>query len=68
MSPSHKSLPNRTTNREASRLLTYFVWGPLLKLKYHDAIADAVADLGRPEEIGHLFAGFQQCLYRTEQM
>jgi hypothetical protein len=25
---------------------------PLLKLKYRDAIADAIADLGRPEEIG----------------
>lgn len=24
---------------------------PLLKMKYHDSIADAVADLGRPEEI-----------------
>jgi type I restriction enzyme, R subunit len=37
--------------------------GPLLKLKYHHAIADAVADLGRPEEIGYLFAGFQKYLY-----
>jgi type I restriction enzyme R subunit len=37
---------------------------PLLKLRYKNAIADAVADLGRPEEIGHLFAGFQQYLYR----
>ena len=25
---------------------------PLLQLKYHDSIADAVADLGKPEEIG----------------
>ena len=25
---------------------------PLLRLKYHDSIADAVADLGRPEDIG----------------
>src|SRR5581483_1699999 len=25
---------------------------PLLKLKYNNAIADAIADLGRPEEIG----------------
>jgi len=31
---------------------------PLLLLKYHNAIADAVADLGRPEEIGNAFAGF----------
>jgi type I restriction enzyme R subunit len=39
---------------------------PLLKLKYHNSIADAVADLGRPEEIGQVFAGFQQYLYRSE--
>jgi type I restriction enzyme R subunit len=37
---------------------------PLLKLKYRDAIADAIADLGRPEEIGYLFAGFQKYLYQ----
>jgi type I restriction enzyme R subunit len=37
---------------------------PLLKLKYNNAIADAVADLGRPEEIGKLFAGFQRYLYQ----
>ncbi len=36
---------------------------PLLKLKYHDSIADAVADLGKPEEIGKVFAGFQRFLY-----
>jgi type I restriction enzyme R subunit len=39
---------------------------PLLKLKYHNAIADAVADLGRPEEIGFIFEGFQKYLYRQE--
>lgn len=33
---------------------------PLLRLKYHDSIADAVADLGKPDEIGKVFAGFQQ--------
>ena len=38
---------------------------PLLRLKYSDSIADAVADLGRPEEIGRIFAGFQQYLYQT---
>jgi len=38
---------------------------PLLKLKYHDAIADAIADLGKPEEIGHIFAGFQRYLYQA---
>lgn len=37
---------------------------PLLRLKYHDSIADAVADLGRPEEIGKVFAGFQKYLYQ----
>jgi type I restriction enzyme R subunit len=39
---------------------------PLLRLKYHDSIADAVADLGRPEEISSVFAGFQKYLYRRE--
>ena len=39
---------------------------PLLRLKYHDSIADAVADLGgKPEEIGKAFAGFQKYLYET---
>ncbi len=36
---------------------------PLLRLKYRDSIADAVADLGQPEEIGKAFAGFQKYLY-----
>jgi type I restriction enzyme, R subunit len=36
---------------------------PLLKLKYNNAIADAVADLGKPEEIGFMFTGFQHHLY-----
>jgi type I restriction enzyme R subunit len=39
---------------------------PLLKLKYHDAIADAVADLGKPEEIGKVFSGFQKYLYQHQ--
>jgi type I restriction enzyme R subunit len=37
---------------------------PLLRLKYHDSISDAVADLGRPEEIGEMFSGFQRFLYQ----
>lgn len=37
---------------------------PLLRLKYHGAIADAVADLGEPEEIGKVFVGFQRYLYQ----
>lgn len=36
---------------------------PLLRLRYQNSIADAVADLGRPEDIGQLFAGFQRYLY-----
>ena len=38
---------------------------PLLRLKYHDSIADAVADLGRPDEIGKIFVGFQKYLYQS---
>jgi type I restriction enzyme R subunit len=37
---------------------------PLLRLKYRDSLADAVADLGKPEEIGRVFAGFQKYLYQ----
>jgi type I restriction enzyme, R subunit len=37
---------------------------PLLRLKYHNSILDAVADLGRPEEIRSVFAGFQKYLYQ----
>ena len=36
---------------------------PLLRLKYNDSIADAVADLGKPDEIAKVFAGFQKYLY-----
>jgi type I restriction enzyme, R subunit len=39
---------------------------PLLKLKYHNAIADAVADLGQPEEIGKVFVGFQKYIYEPQ--
>ena len=37
---------------------------PLLRLKYHNSIADAVADLGKPEEISKVFSGFQKYLYQ----
>jgi type I restriction enzyme R subunit len=37
---------------------------PLLKLKYNNSMADAFVDLGRPEEVGHIFAGFQKYLYQ----
>ena len=36
---------------------------PLLKLRYDNALADAWADLGRPEVIGKVFADFQKYLY-----
>ena len=36
---------------------------PLLKLKYHDSIPDALADLGSPEAIAEAFSGFQKFLY-----
>lgn len=35
----------------------------MLRLKYHNSIADAVADLGKPEDIGRVFSGFQKYLY-----
>jgi type I restriction enzyme R subunit len=37
---------------------------PLLRLKYHNSIADAVADLGMPETIGRVFSSFQKFLYQ----
>ena len=38
----------------------------LLRLKYHDSISDALADLGKPEEIGNVFVGFQKYLYQQQ--
>lgn len=38
---------------------------PLLRIRYQNSIADAIADLGKPEEIGELFAGFQRYLYES---
>jgi type I restriction enzyme, R subunit len=39
---------------------------PLLRLKYHNSIADALADLGQAEEIGQVFTGFQKYLYQHQ--
>jgi hypothetical protein len=39
---------------------------PLLRLKYHDSIADAVVDLGSVPRIGAIFSGFQLYLYQEE--
>jgi type I restriction enzyme R subunit len=35
---------------------------PLLRLRYHNSIQDAVADLG--SDVGKAFAGFQKYLYQ----
>lgn len=37
---------------------------PLLRLKYHNSTTDAVDDLGRPDDIARIFAGFQKYLYQ----
>lgn len=39
---------------------------PLLRLRYGHSIADAIQDLGRPEEINRVFVGFQAYLYRSK--
>ncbi len=39
---------------------------PLLLLKYHNSLADAVSELGQPEEIGNVFSGFQKYLYQQQ--
>jgi type I restriction enzyme R subunit len=36
---------------------------PLLKLRYRNAIADAFAELGRPDQVRAVFLGFQKHLY-----
>lgn len=38
--------------------------GPLLKLRYNNAIADAFADLGTPDTVRRAFVGFQRHLYQ----
>ncbi len=38
---------------------------PLLRLKYNNSISDAISDLGRPDQIGEMFSGFQQYLYKV---
>jgi len=38
---------------------------PLLRLKYRNSIADAISDLGRPEDISKVFVGFQKYLYQS---
>lgn len=38
----------------------------LLKLKYNNAIADALAELGRPDQVRSVFVGFQRHLYEPQ--
>lgn len=52
--------------REGVRELDVEKLTPLLNLRYHNSLADAVADLGRPEEINKLFSGFQKYLYQHQ--
>ncbi|MCU1304536.1 MAG: putative Type restriction-modification system, restriction subunit [Candidatus Sulfotelmatobacter sp.] len=40
---------------------------PLLRLKYSNSISDAIADLGKPEEISKVFVGFQKYLYQPSR-
>jgi type I restriction enzyme R subunit len=35
-----------------------------LRLRYNNALADAAADLGPPEQIRSTFVGFQRLLYQ----
>lgn len=41
---------------------------PLLRLKYRNSMPDAVADLGQPEVIRNVFAGFQKFLYERQSV
>ncbi len=38
---------------------------PLLRLRYKNAISDAVADLGSADQIRKVFVGFQKFLYEA---
>ncbi|WP_429077414.1 EcoAI/FtnUII family type I restriction enzme subunit R [Aeromonas veronii] len=40
--------------------------GPLLKLKYNNALADAFADLGSADVVRRAFVGFQKYLYQGQ--
>jgi type I restriction enzyme R subunit len=64
--PRHKTLVFCATQEHALAIrqeLAQEKLAPLLRIRYQNSIADAVADLGKPEEIGQLFASFQRYLY-----
>lgn len=48
---------------EGARELDQDKLTPLLRLRYHNSVLDAVADLGKPEQFSRVFAGFQKYLY-----
>lgn len=50
--------------KEGVRELDQDNLSPLLKLKYNNAIADAMAELGKPDQIRTVFVGFQKYLYQ----
>jgi type I restriction enzyme R subunit len=52
--------------REGEKELDQDKLTPLLRLKYHNSISDAIADLGRADEIGRVFGGFQRYLYQPQ--
>lgn len=41
---------------------------PLLRLRYHDSIPDAIADLGKPDQITTTFTSFQKYLYELQEV
>jgi type I restriction enzyme R subunit len=41
---------------------------PLLRLKYNNALSDAFAELGQPEQVRRMFIGFQRHLYAAGQV
>ncbi len=40
---------------------------PLLRLKYSNSICDALADLGKAEEVKRVFPSFHRYLYQEKQ-
>jgi hypothetical protein len=50
----------RSSSRKSSRRV--------LRLKYHNSLADAMADLGEPHEIGRIFSDFEKYLYQPQAL
>ena len=60
----HTGLPSNEDTIDFGRRFS----GPDRAPRYQNSIADAVADLGRPEKIGKVFSGFQRYLYDAPQL